>query len=141
MYETEITLRVRYAETDQMGHVYYGNYATYYEVGRVEALRKIGFSYKLLEEEGVHMPVLSLEIDYLRPACYDDLLRLQVQIPDMPQARINFSYMLFRDETLLSRATTRLAFVSVKTGRPLRLPSQLASLLSPYFPQNEAQSS
>ena len=133
MYETEVSLRVRYAETDQMGYVYYGNYAMYYEVGRVEALRKIGFSYKSLEEEGVHMPVLSLQIDYLQPAYYDDLLRLQIQIPEMPKARIYFLYTLFREETLLSRATTRLAFVSAKTARPLRLPTKLQSLLSPYF--------
>ena len=93
MYETEINLRVRYAETDQMGYVYYGNYAMYYEVGRVEAMRKMGFSYKKLEEKGVNMPVLSLQIDYLQPARYDDLLRLQVQIPEMPKAR-NLLYVL-----------------------------------------------
>lgn len=137
MYQTQINLRVRYAETDQMGYVYYGNYAMYYEIGRVEALRKLGFSYKKLEASGVHMPVLSLHIDYIRPAHYDDLLGLVVCIPRMPQARICFRYELFREKELLSKGETILAFVSAATGRPLRLPTALAQLLAPQFAQNK----
>ena len=92
MYESEITTRVRYAETDQMGYVYYGNYATYFEVTRTEALRQLGVSYRTLEKQGVWMPVLSLQLDYLKPAHYDDLLRIKVRVPELPRARIHFDY-------------------------------------------------
>ncbi len=76
MIRNETKLRVRYGETDQMGYVYYGNYAEYFEVGRVEWLRNLGISYKSLEESKIMLPVLHLNINYLKPAKYDDLLTI-----------------------------------------------------------------
>ena len=92
MYQKEVQIRVRYAETDQMGYVYYGNYAMYYEVARVEAFRSLGFPYKSLEDMGIGMPVLSMNIRYHQPAKYDDHLTVKVTIPDKPRARIKFIY-------------------------------------------------
>ena len=135
MYVAETKLRVRYAETDQMGYVYYGNYATYYEIGRVEALRNLGFSYKHLEEEvGVMMPVLELHTQYKAPAFYDEELRLEVCIPEMPQTRIRFEYKLYNAAgKLLNEGYTTLVFVNKSSGRPCRVPHELKEVLDPYF--------
>ncbi|MBP6403824.1 MAG: acyl-CoA thioesterase, partial [Bacteroidia bacterium] len=86
MYTSEIQVRVRYAETDQMGYVYYGNYAAYFEVARVEALRSLGFSYKKLEEDGLMLPVLDFSVKYFKPAYYDDVLTIKTTIRELPQA-------------------------------------------------------
>ncbi|MBW3544955.1 MAG: acyl-CoA thioesterase [Bacteroidetes bacterium] len=135
MYVAETTLRVRYAETDQMGYVYYGNYATYYEIGRVEALRSLGFSYRQLEEEvGVMMPVLELQVQYKAPAFYDEELRLETSIPEMPQLRMRFAYKLYNAAgKLLNEGHTTLAFVNKNSGRPCRIPDSLKAVLDPYF--------
>ncbi|MFT7030319.1 MAG: acyl-CoA thioester hydrolase [Marinoscillum sp.] len=134
MYQTGVQIRVRYAETDQMGYVYYGNYATYYEVARVEALRSLGFSYKALEQMGVGMPVLSLIVNYHAPAKYDDLLTLTVCIPEMPRARIQFNYELKNEQGVrLNTGSTELVFMNLATGRPVRLPKVMETLLQPHF--------
>ena len=134
MYIAKTTIRVRYSETDQMGYVYYGNYASYYEVGRVEALRQLGLTYKQLEDSGVMMPVLECKSNYIKPAVYDQLLTIIVKIPVIPSVRIKFIYEIFaEDETLLHTGETTLVFVNMKTGRPIRMPEQMRSLLSPYF--------
>lgn len=135
MFIAETRLRVRYAETDQMGYVYYGNYATYYEIGRVETMRSLGFSYKDLEENvGVMMPVLELHIQYKAPAFYDEELRLQVTIPEMPQTRIRFEYKLYNaEDKLLNEGHTTLVFVNKASGRPCRVPQELKQVLDPYF--------
>ena len=135
MYVAETKLRVRYAETDQMGYVYYGNYATYYEIGRVEVLRSLGFSYKQLEEEvGVMMPVLELQVQYKAPAYYDDELRLEVTVPEMPQSRMRFEYKLFNAAgKLINVGATTLAFINKSSGRPCRVPDALKEVMDPYF--------
>lgn len=134
MYRHEIDIRVRYAETDQMGFVYYGNYAIYFEVARVEVFRSLGFPYKNLEETGIGMPVLSLNIKYHRPAKYDDLLRVKTAIPHKPKARIIFHHEITsKNGTKLNTAETELAFINIKTGRPVRMPENLIGLLSPYY--------
>lgn len=135
MFVAETEVRVRYAETDQMGYVYYGNYATYYEIGRVESLRSLGFSYKKLEEEvGVMMPVLELNVRYAAPAFYDEKLRLEVSIPEMPQTRIRFTYKMYNEGgKLLNEGHTTLVFVNKASGRPCRIPQALKSVLEPYF--------
>ena len=92
MYTFETKLRVRYSETDQMGYVYYGNYASYFEVARVDMLRSIDLSYKAMEESGIMMPVLELKSKYIKPAFYDDLLTVKVIIREIPQTRILFNY-------------------------------------------------
>ncbi|MFY0608076.1 MAG: acyl-CoA thioesterase [Cyclobacteriaceae bacterium] len=134
MYKTEVEIRVRYAETDQMGFVYYGNYAMYYEVARVEAFRNLGFPYKKLEDMGIGMPVLSLNIQYHHPARYDDLLTVSVTIPEKPRARIKFTYEVTnQDGKRINTGETELVFMNMVSGKPVRLPSIMDELLQPHF--------
>ena len=107
MYVSETSIRVRYGETDQMGYVYYGYYAMYYEVARVESLRQLGLTYKELEDMGVMMPVLENHSVYLAPARYDDLLRVVTTLREKPGVRIRFEYEIFNEtDSLLHRGET-----------------------------------
>lgn len=134
MYTSETHIRVRYGETDQMGYVYYGNYAMYYEVGRVESLRRLGLTYKELEEMGVMMPVLENRSRFLSAALYDDNLKIVTTIREKPGVRIKFEYDIFNGEGLLiHQGETMLAFVDKKTGKPCRLPEVFQTVLKPYF--------
>lgn len=134
MYKHEVKIRVRYAETDQMGYVYYGHYATYFEVARVEMLRSLGFSYKKLEEEGVLLPVLSLSIKYIKPAYYDNLLTIKTVIPEAPAARIRFTYETFNEKhEMINTAETTLVFVNKITGRPTLPPADLMEAMLSYY--------
>jgi len=134
MYQHEVNIRVRYAETDQMGYVYYGNYPIYYEVARVEAFRSLGFPYKKLEDMGIGMPVLSLNIKYHQPAKYDDYLTVKVIILEKPRARIKFHYQVTNQEGKhINSGETELVFINMETGRPVRMPLVLAELLEPHF--------
>ena len=117
MYQTEVQIRVRYGETDQMGYVYYGNYASYYEVARVESFRQLGLSYKKLEKSGVMMPVLELKTKYLLPAKYDDLLTVKVKIAEMPRLKIRYEYDVYNEEgILLNQGETTLVFINIDTN-------------------------
>jgi acyl-CoA thioester hydrolase len=137
MFQHEIQLRVRYAETDQMGVVYYGNYATYYEVARVECIRALGFSYKALEDSGVMLPVLENYSKYIRPAKYDDLLTVKVVIKELPSTRITFHYEIFNEEnTLLNIGTTTLVFIDKHSGRPVKPTTVIMEALQPFFINN-----
>lgn len=134
MFSTDINIRVRYAETDQMGYVYYGNYATYFEVARVEAMRGLGISYKELEEQGVMMPVLELKTKYIRPARYDQNLTIRISIKELPKVRIVFGYEVFNEnQELLNIAETTLVFVDSKSMKPVFAPDIIISHLSKYF--------
>lgn len=134
MYQSETHVRVRYGETDQMGYVYYGNYAMYYEVARVESLRQLGMSYKELEAMGVMMPVLENHSRYMAPALYDDLLKIVTTIREKPGVRITFEYEVFNPEgKLINKGETLLVFVQQKTGRPCRPPEAFEKVLEPYF--------
>ena len=134
MYTAETQIRVRYAETDQMGYVYYGHYAMYYEVGRVEALRQLGFSYRELEEMGIMMPVLDSKIRYLKPARYDELLTIKVIIPVMPAVKMNFTYEITNKKgELINQGETTLAFINMENGRRRRLPDVMKKIFEPWF--------
>lgn len=134
MIEHDIQLRVRYAETDQMGYVYYGNYATYLEVARVETFRSIGFSYKEMEEDGVMMPVLEYKTKYLRPAKYDDLLTVKVKVVDQPKVRIRFEYEIFNEKNeLLNISETTLVFIDAATNKPAMPTPRFQAILDKYF--------
>lgn len=134
MLNHEIKIRVRYAETDRMGYVYYGNYATYLEVARVEMLRHLGFSYRSLEDEGILLPVLDYSIRYLKPAYYDDELTIRTTIPKLPGARIIFNYEIFNDKKeKISFAETTLAFINKATNRPSPAPDDLLGVMRPFF--------
>ncbi len=134
MYTTETHIRVRYAETDQMRYVYYGNYAMYYEVARVESLRQLGLTYKELEAMGIIMPVLENHSEFILPALYDELLKIVVTIPEKPSVRIRFHCEIFNEEgKLIHKGQTLLAFVNQQTGRPCRPPEAFQNVLAPYF--------
>lgn len=139
MMTDELQIRVRYAETDQMGYVYYGNYAMYLEMARVELLRKTGFSYKELEERGILMPVLEYQTKYLHPAYYDDLLTIKTKIKKKPMVRIVFEYEILNEAgTLLNLAETTLVFLNKETGRPCKLPPEYESKLAGHFTNEES---
>ncbi len=134
MYTSETFVRVRYGETDQMGFVYYGFYAMYYEVGRVESLRQLGLTYKELEEMGVMMPVLENHSKYIAPGRYDDLLKIVTTLRALPSVRIKFEYEIFNaNNALIHTGETLLAFIDKNTNRPCRPPQPMMDVLTPYF--------
>jgi acyl-CoA thioester hydrolase len=115
---------VRYAETDKMGFCYYGNYASYFEVARVEALREKGISYKELEDAGILLPVTHFEIRYFQAAKYDELLEIKTQITLLKGVRIAFAYQTYNEQgTLLNEASTELVFVQAATLKPMAIPT------------------
>ena len=121
---------MRYGETDKMGVVYYGNYALYLEQGRTEWLRELGFSYKWMEQNNLHLPVINLNIDYKSPAFYDDVLTVSTSLRKIPTARIEFDYEIHNEEgTLLVSATTTLVFVNSTTNRLMKAPDYLLEKL------------
>jgi acyl-CoA thioester hydrolase len=124
MVKTETTLRVRYGETDQMGFVYYGVYAQYYEVGRVEAMRSLGFSYREMEESGILMPVINLTVNYKKPAKYDDEVRIVTSVTEMPGVRITFHYECFNQHNeLLNTGSVTLVFIDKEKNKPMQPPA------------------
>ena len=134
MFIWKTKLRVRYAETDRMGYAYYGNYATYFEVARVEAMRALGMSYKSLEDDGVLLPVSEFNIKYKKPAYYDDELTIVVRVMVMPRVRFNFNYETYNESgDLLNTAFTQLVFVNKVTGKPIAIPDSLQKLILPHF--------
>lgn len=130
MKEDQISIRVRYAETDQMGVVYHGNYAQYFEMGRVEWLRNQGVSYKELEESGVMLPVVSLSMNYKKPAYYDDELTVVTKLKFLGGVKIEFDYEIINQNgDLLTTANSILVFVDMATKRPISVPKNLENLL------------
>jgi acyl-CoA thioester hydrolase len=134
MFEHTTKVRVRYGETDQMGYMYYGNYAELYEVGRVEMLRSLGMTYSGMEASGIMMPVLELNCKYLKPALYDEEISIKVIMDKMPRVKIHFRYELYnQDNELINIGETLLAFINMESKRPC-LPSQeFLDKLKPYF--------
>ena len=135
MYESTTQIRVRYAETDQMNVVYYGNYAQYFEVGRVESIRQLGYTYKDMEDQGVMMPVVEMHVKYLRAATYDDLLTVKTQIRELPvDHRIEFHVEVFNEKgKLLTAGNVILFFLETKTWKKTAMPGPLRERLLPYF--------
>lgn len=135
MYSSETEVRVRYGETDQMGVLYYGYYALYYEVGRAEAVRQLGFTYKQLEELGIIMPVVELHSQYLRPAHYDDLIRVRTIIKELPKgSKILFHSELYNEEgSLLNKGVTTLVFYDPATRKKVLMHDELRKRLDPFF--------
>lgn len=134
MFEHSTKIRVRYGETDQMGYMYYGNYAEFYEVGRVEMLRSLGLTYSGMEESGIMMPVMEMNCKYLKPALYDEEITVNVIMDKMPGIKIHFRYELFNQKNeLINTGSTLLVFINMKTNRPC-LPSQeFLDKLKPFF--------
>ena len=131
MKEYQFQVRVRYAETDQMAVVYHGNYAQYFEMGRVEWLRNMGVSYKWMEDNGVMLPVVSLTMNYKKPARYDDLLTVKTILKSQTSVKIEFDYEIYNEENeLLTTGYSMLVFVNMKTGRPMLPPSYISEKIS-----------
>lgn len=131
MEKYELKIRVRYSETDQMGVVYHGNYAQYFEMGRVEWLRNIGISYKWMEKNGVMLPVVSLNMNYKKPAHYDDLLLVKTIFKSQSGVKIEFDYEIYNEQgELLTIANSILVFVDMKSGRPILPPEYIKKHLS-----------
>lgn len=134
MVKAEITLRVRYGETDRMGYAYYGNYAQYYEVGRVEALRKLGFSYREIEDKGILLPVVDFCIKYHKPAFYDDEITIVTSIKEMPGVRITFHYECFNaQKELLNTGHVTLVFINKEKNKPCAPPDWFMDCIKKFF--------
>ncbi len=131
MISSIFSIRVRYGETDQMGVVYHGNYATYCEVARVEFFREIGLPYKELEDKGIMLPVTELEFKFIKPAYYDELLSVKTILQEIPKGvRIVFTYEIYNEkQELLTTGASTLAFVDMKTRKPVRCPEYLVKAL------------
>ena len=135
MYSWDTKLRVRYGETDQMGYLYYGRYAEYFEVGRVETIRSLGLTYKELEEtHGIWLPVTSLEMRFVRPAFYDDLLTVHTEIRKLPDEYITFHCDIFNEKKkLVNAGTVRLCFFDAASKKVVPAPELLLEQLRPFF--------
>lgn len=131
MKKYDYTVRVRYAETDQMGVVYHGNYAQYFEIGRVEWLRNLGISYKKMEDLGVMLPVVSLTMNYKKSAYYDDDLTIRTIFKKMTSVKIEFDYELYNQNgDLLTTGNSVLVFVNMETGRPMAAPQYVVDKIA-----------
>ena len=132
MIESKTMLRVRYSETDQMGFVYYGNYPQYLEIGRVDALKSVGVSYRSMEESGYGLPVKDLVIRYHNAALYDDELVITTRVTKMPTNKISFDYEIHRGEDLIISAQTTLFFMDA-SKLACRPPARFIENMKTYF--------
>ncbi len=133
MFSHQTKIRVRYAETDKMGYVYYGNYATYFEVARVEALRSLGVNYKEMEDSGIMLPVLSYSTKFYKPAFYDEELTIKLFIKEMPKARIHFFFETYNTNDIkINEAKVTLVFVDIQKNKPCSAPQNLINQLKSF---------
>lgn len=135
MFTTETQIRIHYALTDQMGVVYYGNYAQFYEIGRTESVRSLGFTYKEIEAMGIFMAVTDMHIRYLRPAKYDDLITVKTTLREIPlHHKIVFYGEIYnQDKELLNTGEITLYFLDAKTMKKKDMPAELKKKLEKYF--------
>ncbi len=135
MLKSETKIRVRYGETDQMGYAYYGIYAQYYEVGRVDAMRLLGFTYKDVEERGILMPVVDYTISYKKPAYYDDEITIITILKEIPiGVRIVFDYECYNSKKeLLNTGKVTLVFINKHTKKMCKLPTWFTDAMQPFF--------
>jgi len=134
MFVHSTKIRVRYADTDQMGYMYYGKYAEFYEVGRVEMLRSLGLTYKAMEDSGIIMPVTELKCKYIKPAFYDEEITVKVILENVPSVRIHFRYELSNEKhELINLGETTLVFISQENKRPCLAPGDFLNKLNVHF--------
>ncbi|UFH32119.1 acyl-CoA thioesterase [Chryseobacterium sp. C-71] len=137
MIHTTHTIRVRYAETDPMKYVYYGNYAAYFELGRVELFRSIGISYDEIEKLGIWLPVSDYNIKYLKPALYDQKLEIHTYVKKIPGVRIEFEYEIYNEEKIkITEARTTLFFLDAATNKVIKCPDFLMKLIEKNWKEN-----
>ena len=128
--DDEIEFSVRYSETDQMSFVYHGNYVKYFEMGRIAWLKKLGFSYKKMEEDGVLMPVIDIKINFKKPALFDDKLKLITKLVRTPSYMIEFEFEVVKKEKIISSGYTKLVFLNSDTNKPMRCPNSIIDALN-----------
>ena len=134
MIENKTPLKIRYSETDQMGYAHHGNYAQYFEIGRLELLNDLGISYKKMEEEGLILPVYSINTRFIKPAKFDDSLTLRTILKKLPTARITFEYEIYNsDNEKISTGETVLVFVDTHKKRPIKIPNELLAKFMQKF--------
>lgn len=134
MYSSETKVRVRYGETDKMNYVYYGNYALFYELGRTEMLRDLGFTYRNIEENGFMLPVLSMNSNYIKSASYDDLLTIRTTIKVKPMVKIKFDYEIYNEQNeLINKGDTTLVFIDIEKNKPAKSPEFFNIVIDKYF--------
>lgn len=134
MYQCDVKQRIRYGETDQMGYVYYGRYAEFYEIGRTELIRLLGMTYRDMESRGILLPVVKLVTRYIRPAAYDELITIRTVLRSMPTARITFFHEILNEAgDLINEAEVHLVFTDSVSRRPVRPPKDLLNALLPFF--------
>lgn len=136
MYTTETQIRIHYALTDQMGVVYHGHYAQFYEIGRAEAIRNLGYSYKDIEAMGIIMPVVDIHSRFLRPAKYDDLITVKTTLRELPvHHKIVFHSEIYNEEgSLLNVGDVTLYFMEAHQMKRCEMPAALKDKLAGYFP-------
>ncbi|MEN8122428.1 MAG: thioesterase family protein [Bacteroidota bacterium] len=134
MIVSEEKIRVRYDEVDKMGYLYHGNYAGYFHVGRTELLRKLGISDKELESQNLILPVIMMNVKYLKPVQYDETITLKTYLNELPKARIIFYYEIFNQKgDLVNEANTTLVFVDEVTRKPMRVPEYILNKIETNF--------
>jgi len=134
MIINESKVRVRYGETDKMGYCYYGVYAQYFEIGRTELMRNYGLTYKKIEDAGIMLPVLSLNVKFIKPAFYDDELTIKTYLTKLPLVRIEFLYEIYNQHNeLLNNGETTLVFIDSSTRKPMKAPQEFIDILTPFF--------
>lgn len=134
MIEHQISIRVQYNETDQMGVVHHANYLKYMELGRIEWLRSLGISYADMEENGVLLPVVSVHVNFKSPASFDDILTLKTRLEKLPRGSIDFTYeMTGADHRVIMTGKVVLAFIRASDFRPVRCPDELLEVFRRHF--------
>ncbi|OSY87751.1 thioesterase [Tenacibaculum holothuriorum] len=133
MRKHKTTIRVRYAETDQMGVVYHGNYAQYFEIGRTEWLRSMGITYKYMENSGTMLPVISLNCNFKKSALYDDELTITTSLKKTPSVKIEFDYEITnQNNEIICIGNTVLAFINMENNKPTRCPNYILEKLKQH---------
>jgi acyl-CoA thioester hydrolase len=134
MYTHIHHIRVRYADTDQMGYVYYGTYANYYEEARSEAMRALGFPYKEMEKNGIMLPVTRMNVKFIGPAFYDERITVRTMITELPNRFVHFKYEIYNEAAkLINEGETQLVFVDAETRKMKQAPMELIDKLRHYF--------
>jgi len=138
MIISETRIRVCYQDTDQMGIVYYGNYPRFYEIGRTEMIRELGFTYKQIEQMNIKLPVRSLKIDYLNPAYYDDLLTIRTIVDVIPSVKFQIKTEIYNDnQELINKGEVVLVFVDALTNKPIQAPAFITAEMNRLFEANK----
>ena len=126
-------IKVRYCETDQMGIVHHSSYINYFEHSRIQWIKKNGFSYKELEISGLILPVSKLKVSYLSPAFFDDELTIETELMQAPSSKLIFDYLVFKNNNVITKAQTILAFVNKVSKRPIKCPKEIYNKVSSMF--------